>query len=150
MLRICGFLLALALVLASLVFSSALAHLTHHPMRTLIVIVSLLFAALAATYAQAHAVLVRSTVRSAPHELTLSFTRNELTLSFTQNLVPVFSTVEVFNSVGARVNVRKPRISGNTMRVAVKSLPPGTYQVRWHALSVNAHTREGSLSFRVG
>ena len=33
------------------------------------------------------------------------------------------------------------------MRIGLKSLAPGTYRVRWHALSVDTHTTEGSFSF---
>ena len=48
------------------------------------------------------------------------------------------------------VDVGKPRIAANVMRVGLKSLPPGTYRVLWHALSVDTHTTEGSFSFHVG
>ena len=60
--------------------------------------------------------LVGSTVPTAPHELTLSFT---------QNLEPAFSTVEVIDANGARVDQGKPQISGNTMRVGAQSRWPG-------------------------
>ena len=42
------------------------------------------------------------------------------------------------------------QISGNTMRVGLKALSPGSYKVRWHALSVDTHTTEGSFTFHVG
>jgi methionine-rich copper-binding protein CopC len=41
-------------------------------------------------------------------------------------------------------------ISGNTMRVGLKSLPAGTYHVRWRALTVDTHKTEGSFTFSVG
>jgi copper resistance protein C len=116
-------------------------------MRTLTVVASLLIAALCATGAQAHAFLdhasplVGSTVQTAPHELTLSFT---------QNLEPAFSTVQVTGPNGARVDQGKPQISGNTMRVGIKAAGPGTYHVHWHALSVDTHTTQGSFTFTVG
>ena len=116
-------------------------------MRTLIIIVSLFVVALAAPAAQAHAFLdhasplVGSTVRTAPREVSLSFT---------QNLEAAFSTVEVTDASGARVDQGKAQISGNTMRVGLKSLTPGSYRVRWHALSVDTHTTEGSFTFQVG
>jgi copper resistance protein C len=116
-------------------------------MRTFIVIVSLLIAALGTTGAQAHAFLdhasplVGSTVQAAPHEVTLSFT---------QNLEPAFSTVQVNGPDGARVDEGKAQISGNTMRVGIKASGPGTYHVHWHALSVDTHTTQGSFSFTVG
>jgi copper resistance protein C len=116
-------------------------------MRTLIVIASLLLTALGTTGAQAHAFLdhasplVGSTVPAAPHELTLWFT---------QNLEAAFSTVEVFDANGGRVDQGKPGISGNTMHVGLKALVAGTYRVRWHVLSVDTHTTQGSFTFHVG
>jgi hypothetical protein len=116
-------------------------------MRTLLVIVSLFIIATACGPAQAHAFLdhasplVGSTVPSAPHEVTLSFT---------QNLEPAFSTVEVTDANGARVDQGKASISGSTMRIGLKSLSPGSYKVRWHALSVDTHTTQGTFTFHVG
>jgi methionine-rich copper-binding protein CopC len=116
-------------------------------MRTLVIIVSLLLMALGPTGAQAHAFLdhasplVGSTVPTAPRELSLWFT---------QNLESAFSTVEVFDANGGRVDQGKSSISGNTMRVGLKPLSPGTYRVRWHALSVDTHTTQGSFTFHVG
>jgi copper resistance protein C len=117
-------------------------------MRTLITIVAFLFAvASAAPAAQAHAFLdhasplVGSTVAAAPHEVTLTFT---------QNLEPAFSSVEVTDASGARVDQGKATIGGNSMQIGLKSLSAGTYRVRWHALSVDTHTTEGSFTFHVG
>jgi methionine-rich copper-binding protein CopC len=116
-------------------------------MRTSIAVLSLLLVALGTGAAQAHAFLdhasplVGSTVRSPPHEVTLSFT---------QNLEPAFSSVQVTDASGARVDQGKAQISANTMRIGVRALKPGSYRVRWHALSVDTHTTEGSFSFTVG
>ena len=116
-------------------------------MRPLVVIVSLLLVALGSDVALAHAFLdhasplVGSVVPTAPHEVSLWFT---------QNLEPAFSSVEVTDANGARVDQGKPQISGNTMRIGLKSLAPGHYRVRWHVLSVDTHTTEGNFSFHVG
>jgi methionine-rich copper-binding protein CopC len=116
-------------------------------MRMRIPIVSLLLMALGMVPAWAHAFLdhasplVGSTVPTAPQEVALSFT---------QNLEPAFSSVQVTDAKGARVDQGKAQISGSTMRVGLKSLSPGTYKVRWRALSVDTHTTEGSFSFHVG
>jgi copper resistance protein C len=115
-------------------------------MRILIFAVATLLAALASTAALAHAFLdhaeprVGSTVPSAPRELALFFT---------QNLEPAFSSVEVSDASGARVDLGKPSISASSMRVGLKPLPPGTYRVRWQVLSVDTHTTEGSFTFHV-
>jgi methionine-rich copper-binding protein CopC len=116
-------------------------------MRITTVFTSLLLAALGNAVAQAHAMLdhaspvVGSTVTSAPREVSLTFT---------QNLEAAFSSVQVTDANGARVDQGKAQISGNTMRVGVKSLPQGTYRVRWQALSVDTHKTEGSFTFSVG
>ncbi len=109
--------------------------------------ITALLTVIAATAAQAHAFLdhaeprVGSTVPTAPRELVLSYT---------QNLEPAFSSVEVSDANGARVDLGKPKISATTMRVGLKPLSPGTYRVRWHVLSVDTHTTEGSFTFHVG
>ena len=116
-------------------------------MRTLTFAISALLALMAGTAAEAHAFLdhaeprVGSTVPSAPRQLTLTYT---------QNLEPAFSSVEVSDANGARVDTGKPQISTSVMRVGLKPLPPGTYKVRWQVLSVDTHTTEGSFSFQVG
>jgi methionine-rich copper-binding protein CopC len=95
---------------------------------------------------EAHAMLdhanpaVGSTVDSSP---------GQVTLTFTQALEPKFSGGEVHNSAGAKVDHGKS-ISGNVMRLSVGSLPPGSYTVTWHVLSVDTHTTQGSFSFHVG
>src|SRR5579863_5222238 len=115
-------------------------------MRTFLVLLCL-FAAAASSGVQAHAFLdhasplVGSTVQTAPHEVVLTFT---------QNLEASFSTVTVMDASGARVDEGKPQISGNTMRVGLKSSSPGAYKVHWHALSVDTHTTEGTFTFTVG
>jgi copper resistance protein C len=115
-------------------------------MRKLIVL-ALLLIVLDTGAAQAHAFLdhaspsVGSTVRSAPHEVTLSFTLN---------IEAASGDVQVTDASGARVDQGKAQISGKTMRIALKTLKPGTYRVRWHVLSVDAHNTAGSFSFTVG
>jgi copper resistance protein C len=116
-------------------------------MRILTLAAASLVAALASTAALAHAFLdhaeprVGSTVPIAPRELVLSYT---------QNLEPAFSSVEVSDAKGGRVDTGKPTIGGSTMRVGLKPLPPGTYRVRWQVLSVDTHTTQGSFTFHVG
>jgi len=119
-------------------------------MRTRILIAMLPSLLFPATTADAHAFLdhadprVGSTVRTAPHTVTLWFT---------QDLEPSFSTVEVRNASGARVDSGKASFGAggrSVMRIALKPLSPGTYTVSWRVLSVDTHTTEGTFSFRVG
>jgi methionine-rich copper-binding protein CopC len=99
------------------------------------------------TGAHAHAFLdhadprVGSTVPTAPREVTMTFT---------QELEAAFSSAEVRDEKGARVDQGRPQISGTVMRVGLKPLPAGAYKVHWKALSVDTHTTEGNFSFRVG
>lgn len=96
--------------------------------------------------AHAHAYLdhasprVGSTVRAAPREVTLWFS---------QKLEPSFSSAQVQNASGARVD-QGAQVSGMQIHVPVRALSPGTYRVRWKVLSVDTHTTEGSFTFRVG
>ena len=96
--------------------------------------------------ASAHAFLdhanprVGSTVRTAPREVTLWFS---------QKLEPSFSSAQVTDGSGARVD-QGARAEGMELHVSVKPLPPGTYRVRWKVLSVDTHTTQGSFTFRVG
>ena len=39
---------------------------------------------------------------------------------------------------------------GTELRVPLKALPPGTYQVTWRVLSVDTHRTQGNFTFHVG
>src|SRR6202041_3563679 len=116
-------------------------------MRVMTFVISALLSVVLGAVAEAHAFLdhagprVGSTVPTVPRQLSLSFT---------QNLEPAFSSVEVSDANGARVDLGKPKIGASTMRVGLKPLSPGTYRVRWRVLSVDTHTTEGSFTFNVG
>jgi methionine-rich copper-binding protein CopC len=97
--------------------------------------------------AAAHAFLdhaeprVGNAVATAPHEVRLWFT---------QKLEPAFSSVTVTDAAGQRVDAGKARVSGDSMAVPLRKIGSGSYQVKWHVLSVDAHTTDGSFSFTVG
>ncbi len=99
--------------------------------------------------AHAHAFLdhadprVGNTVKSSPRMVSLWFT---------QNLEGAFSTIEVLNSAGARMEAGRAAVDPSDrklLRVPVKALPAGAYTVKWHVLSVDTHTTEGSFTFHV-
>lgn len=76
-----------------------------------------------------------------------------VTLWFSQDLEPAFSTVTVTNQAGMRVdlgNVRVPPGQSAELQVGLKPLPPGTYTVHWHVVSVDTHPTEGTFTFQVG
>ena len=86
---------------------------------------------------------VGSTVAPAPREVVLSFT---------EKVEPAFSAIEVRNAQGTAVDAGKATVSGDGMqlRIALKTLPPGTYKVIWRVLSVDTHRTQGDFSFHVG
>ena len=116
-------------------------------MRTHIFVASVLIALIANGGAHAHAMLASA---SPPVGGSVGAAPRQVTLSFTQGLEPAFSSVQVTDSKGARVDAGKAQVSGSTMTVGLKALSPGTYRVHWHVLSVDTHKTEGSFSFRVG
>src|SRR5215468_8113100 len=81
-----------------------------------------------------------STVSESPHEVTLMFT---------DNLEAAFSSADVMDSSGVRVDAGKSQVNGNMIRIALKTLSPGSYRVHWRAVSVDTHRSEGSFTFSV-
>jgi len=115
-------------------------------MRTCIVLAAV--ACLIGPAAFAHAFLDRaspavgSEVRAAPPALNLSFT---------EPVEPLFSSVQVTDFSGARVDQGKPitQADGRILSVQLKPLPPGTYAVMWHVTSIDTHKTEGHFTFTV-
>ena len=71
-------------------------------------------------------------------------------MTFTDTLEAAFSSADVTDSTGARVDEGKPQVNGNMIRIALKTLSPGSYRVHWRAVSVDTHRSEGSFTFSVG
>lgn len=118
--------------------------------RNATLLVGFLLLMLSAVSAHAHAMLshaspaVGSTVAEAP---------KSVMLTFTEKLEPAFSAIQVQNALGASVQAGKATVDANDrtrLRVALKPLPPGTYKVIWHVLSVDTHRTQGDFSFSVG
>jgi len=112
--------------------------------RLIVLILPALLLGAAAAYAHAH--LERA---SPAPDSTVPTAPPEVTIWFTQQLEPAFSSAQVSDAAGARVD-EGARVDGTQMHVALKPLPPGAYKVHWKVLSVDAHTTEGNFSFRVG
>jgi len=73
-------------------------------------------------------------------------------LWFTQDLEPAFSGVMVTNEAGQRVDLGNAQISQGSpaeLQVGLKPLPPGTYLVSWHVVSVDTHPTEGTFTFEI-
>jgi hypothetical protein len=100
-----------------------------------------------ASPACAHALLrkaipaVGSTVHAPPAQVVLRFS---------EGVEPTFSTVEVHDAGGARVDQGKPHTApgdNKTLIVAVAPHGPGSYTVAWHATSVDTHKTQGRFTF---
>lgn len=81
-----------------------------------------------------------STVGAAPREVALRFT---------EPLEKAFSSIEVRDAAGNRVEAQKTKVERDTMRVPLKALSAGTYKVDWRVLSVDTHKSTGSFTFTV-
>jgi methionine-rich copper-binding protein CopC len=76
-----------------------------------------------------------------------------VTMWFTQQLEPAFTTATVSDKSGNRVDAGPAQVDAKDpteLKVLLKPLPPGTYTVSWHALSVDTHTTTGHFTFTVG
>ena len=102
---------------------------------------------LAVGEASAHAMLDRAEPRVGNKVATAP---REVTLWFSQKLEPAFSTITVTDSTGKRVDTGKTRVSGSQMSISLRPGGSGTYRVKWHVLSTDTHTTDGSFTFQVG
>lgn len=110
-----------------------------------------LIALLAAAPGRAHAHVfpvraeprVGSTVAAAPAQVSIWFDGQ---------IEGAFSKIEVYDAAERRVDKNDPRVDGSRtmLEVGLSPLPPGKYQVRWTALSVDTHVTEGRFTFTVG
>ncbi len=72
-------------------------------------------------------------------------------LRFTEAVEPAFSTVEVTDAAGNRVDqaTLTAQQDGLVLVVALKPLRAGVYAVAWHVTSVDTHKTQGHFSFTV-
>jgi len=86
---------------------------------------------------------VGSTVAAAPAKVTIWFD---------SEIEEAFSKIEVYDAAERRVDQNDPRVdaSRTALEVDLSPLPPGKYQVRWTALSIDTHVTEGRFTFTVG
>jgi copper resistance protein C len=99
-----------------------------------------------ASAANAHATLKRSSPDAGS---TATASPQEVSLMLSDQVEPAFSRIEVTDAAGARVDAGKITVSGDTMRVGLKPLSPGSYRVHWRAISVDTHKTEGDFTFSV-
>ena|SRR5258706_13106735 len=105
---------------------------------------------LAATAASAHPRLQAS--NPAPGAV-LKTAPKDIRLSFSEELVPAFTGLEVKMTGGKTVPTGKAApVAGDRRKIAVPigaRLMPGTYNVAWHAVSVDTHRVAGTFSFKL-
>jgi methionine-rich copper-binding protein CopC len=114
------------------------------------ILATLALVPLAASAAWAHAFLDHATPAVGS---SLSAAPAAVSIWFTQELEPAFSTVEVVDQSGNRVDAGDAKVDttdATILRTTLKPLLPGMYKVAWRVLSVDTHTTEGTFYFRVG
>lgn len=75
-----------------------------------------------------------------------------VTITYTEGVEPDFSTVEVRDAQGVRVDRADLHLVGDERRQLSVSLPklsPGQYIVIWHVTSIDTHKTEGRFTFSV-
>ena len=104
---------------------------------------------LAASAASAHAVLEYANPGAGS---SLSKAPAVLSMKFSEELEPAFSTVEVIDPSGKRVDAGDAKIDSSDLsqlQTTLKPLPSGTYKVIWHVVSADSHRTEGEFIFTV-
>ncbi len=116
--------------------------------------VTLLLAALTASVAlpgaaSAHAFLKTATP---PVGSTMPTAPAQIVIDYTEGVEPKFSSIEVQDASGTRMDASPVRTAPNDDKqlvVALKPLKPGSYKVTWHVTSTDTHKTEGTYSFTV-
>jgi len=96
--------------------------------------------------AEAHAMLEHAGPGAAA---VLTAAPKSVVLEFSEALEPAFSNVSVSDAASHDVGATQAVVAGNAMSITLKPLPPGTYKVLWHAVSVDTHRTQGSYVFVV-
>ena len=85
-----------------------------------------------------------ATVKTAP---------TAISITFTEEVEPKFSSIEVLDAKGTRVDDGKAQTApGNekVLSVGLKALAPGIYKVIWHATAADdSHKTKGDYAFTV-
>ena len=119
-------------------------------MRNVSAVVLILAVVLAGTtVAGAHAFLERADPRVGS---TVRTSLAEVRLWLSENLESAFSSVQVINAAGQRVDKGDHHVDPATpslLRISLQPLELGTYKVIWRVLPVDAHVTEGDFTFRV-
>jgi methionine-rich copper-binding protein CopC len=112
--------------------------------------VALIVASLSGNGALAHPVL-QSAEPAAGAATTTS--PKQIRITFNENVIPQMSGVEVKDQTGKIIATGKAATDPANKKLLVvpvnEQLPPGDYDVEWHAVSDDTHRVKGSFSFSV-
>jgi copper resistance protein C len=111
----------------------------------------LLVASLAAMPSNARAHAFPKTSEPAA-DSTVSAAPPMIKIWFTGKLERAFSKIEVSDTAGSSVDRGDAAVDADDvtlMHVSLKPLPPGSYKVHWHAVSVDTHATDGTFAFTV-
>ena len=77
----------------------------------------------------------------------------EIRLTFTEKLIAKFSGLTIKDQSGRPIGTASPSVDPNDKRQLIvpisTPLPPGAYDVDWHAVGADTHRVTGHFSFRV-
>lgn len=76
----------------------------------------------------------------------------KVAINFTEGVEPRFSTIEVSDAAGKRVDKQDSHTApsdSKLLSVGLPQLAPGTYTVVWRVTAVDTHKSEGSFKFTV-
>ena len=80
-------------------------------------------------------------------------TPKQIKITFTEAVIPQFSGAEVKDQAGKTIATGKATVDpANRKQLMVpvnEPMPPGEYEVEWHAVSDDTHRVTGSYSFSV-
>ncbi|MSO18097.1 MAG: hypothetical protein CK520_03355 [Actinobacteria bacterium] len=100
-----------------------------------------------ASPASAHASLVEAT--PAPGSV-LTDSPAAIELQFTESVETNSGAIRVYNTDANRVDNAGASVTGNTVRMALPSLPDGSYITTWRVISGDSHPIRGAFTFQVG
>lgn len=113
--------------------------------RLALVLAALLFATPAFAHAHLH--------KAMPGENeALTAAPSEVTLEFSEAVEPKFSSIEVDDAKGTRVDkgdVHGDAADAKRLVVTLRPLTAGIYKVTWHVISTDTHKTSGSYQFKV-
>lgn len=71
---------------------------------------------------------------------------------FTQEIESAFSTIKLIDAKGSVIASSNKAVDPSDrmlLRLPIQPLPPGTYRVVWHVLSIDSHVTEGDFTFEI-